>query len=133
MINILHIYIVLLLYQRYSLSMIQDYRIWPLKVILLSILMLELLQDQELNEVSLWIFFIIFSSFLKIYILINYLINTIDPDQYTAIPLPVKIVKLLIADLGNCLPNTLPQEDAESIGDEVSYLYIYHHHYNSHF
>ncbi|KAI9307964.1 armadillo-type protein [Cunninghamella echinulata] len=35
-----------------------------------------------------------------------------NPDQYTAIPLPVKIIKLLIADLGNALPNDpAPQED----------------------
>ncbi|KAI9023057.1 armadillo-type protein [Phycomyces nitens] len=42
-----------------------------------------------------------------------------NPDQYTAIPLYTKIIKLLVADLGNTIPNDqAPQEDAESIGDE---------------
>ncbi|KAI8076801.1 armadillo-type protein [Halteromyces radiatus] len=42
-----------------------------------------------------------------------------NPDQYTLIPLPMKIIKLLVADLGNSLPTAQgPQEDAESIGDE---------------
>lgn len=36
-------------------------------------------------------------------------------------PLPVKIIKLLLADMGNSLPNEQgQQDDAESIGDDVS-------------
>ncbi|ORX54369.1 ARM repeat-containing protein [Hesseltinella vesiculosa] len=42
-----------------------------------------------------------------------------NPDQYTAIPLSMKIIKLLVADLGNSLPNdTNAQDEADSIGDE---------------
>ncbi|KAI7871897.1 armadillo-type protein [Spinellus fusiger] len=42
-----------------------------------------------------------------------------NPDQYTMIPLLTKIIKLLLSDLGNVLPNDqAPQEDNESVGDE---------------
>ncbi|KAI8336598.1 armadillo-type protein [Chlamydoabsidia padenii] len=42
-----------------------------------------------------------------------------NPDQYTIMPLPMKIIKLLVADMGNSLPNDhANQDDAESLGDE---------------
>ncbi|ORZ19612.1 armadillo-type protein [Absidia repens] len=42
-----------------------------------------------------------------------------NPDQYTVMPLPVKIIKLLVADMGNSLPNEHGQhDDAESLGDD---------------
>lgn len=38
-------------------------------------------------------------------------------------PLPMKIIKLLVADMGNTLPNDQAnQDDAESLGDEVRIL-----------
>ncbi|CEG82743.1 hypothetical protein RMATCC62417_16763 [Rhizopus microsporus] len=44
---------------------------------------------------------------------------TVDPDQYTAIPVPAKIIKLLIADTTNTLlADQHPIEDAESVGDD---------------
>ncbi|KAI8368240.1 armadillo-type protein [Radiomyces spectabilis] len=42
-----------------------------------------------------------------------------NPDQYTAILLPTKIIKLLVADLSNTVTSEqVPQEEVESIGDE---------------
>ncbi|KAG1180299.1 hypothetical protein G6F70_000463 [Rhizopus microsporus] len=42
-----------------------------------------------------------------------------NPDQYTAIPVPAKIIKLLIADTTNTLlADQHPVEDAESVGDD---------------
>ncbi|KAI8975506.1 armadillo-type protein [Mycotypha africana] len=42
-----------------------------------------------------------------------------NPDQYTAIPLPAKIIKLLVAELTNALQmDQAPAEDVESIQDD---------------
>ncbi|KAG0175607.1 Importin 9 [Apophysomyces sp. BC1015] len=42
-----------------------------------------------------------------------------NPDQYTAIPLQAKIIKLLVSDLGNNLTgDQAPQEDVESVGED---------------
>ncbi|KAI8066912.1 armadillo-type protein [Gongronella butleri] len=42
-----------------------------------------------------------------------------NPDQYTQIPLSMKIIKLLVADMGNSLAaDTGAQDEADSIGDE---------------
>lgn len=47
------------------------------------------------------------------------MIIMVDPDQYTAIPVPAKIIKLLIADTTNTLlADQHPVEDAESVGDD---------------
>jgi hypothetical protein len=48
----------------------------------------------------------------------------VDPDQFTAISLPAKIIKLLVADATNAYMNEqLPVEDAES-GDEEVLLFV---------
>lgn len=44
----------------------------------------------------------------------------LDPDQYTAIPLPAKIIKLLVSDATNAyMSEQVPAEDAESVEDDV--------------
>lgn len=53
--------------------------------------------------------------------------NWLDPDQYTAISLPTKIIKLLVSDATNAyMSEQPPVEDAESVeDDEVSFLLFF--------
>lgn len=100
---------VLLLYRRFILSTILDFKVFMSRVKSLSTQMQALLLAQEQRKVT-RIF--VYKKDKLIFVII-------DPDQYTAISVPAKIIKLLIADTtNNLIADQTHIEDAESVGDD---------------
>lgn len=99
----------LLLYRRFILSTILDFKVFMSRVKSLSTQMQALLLAQEQRKVT-RIF--VYKKDKLIFVII-------DPDQYTAISVPAKIIKLLIADTtNNLIADQTHIEDAESVGDD---------------
>lgn len=109
---------VLLLCRKFILSTILDFKAFMSKVKSLSTQMQALLLAQEQRKVT-RIF--VYKKDKLIFVII-------DPDQYTAISVPAKIIKLLIADTtNNLIADQTHIEDAESVGDDEDVNMIQKH------